>query len=213
MPPGGRRSLAAVRRSGLVTQAWATDVIRGRVPDTYVLMSRRGRFEGLYRAHAGAVLAYALRRTDSATADDVMADVFLLAWRRLDEVPHDALPFLLGAARRVLANRRRGDTRRAALHERLVEGAAVTPHGQPHGERDDRAMRALAGLAPADREVLLLTAWEGLEPARAARVLGVRPGTLAVRLHRARRRFARMLAAQDAAGADRADSQTATEPV
>jgi RNA polymerase sigma-70 factor (ECF subfamily) len=74
-------------------------------------------------------------------------------------------------------------------------------------------MRALAGLAPADREVLLLTAWEGLEPARAARVLGVRPGTLAVRLHRARRRFARMLAAQDAAGADRADSQTATEPV
>jgi len=155
----------------------------------------RERFEALYRAHAGAVLAYACRRTDRATADDVVAEVFLTAWRRLADVPRDPLPWLLGIARRVLANRRRGAARAAALQDRL---AALTPTqtGDDRGgaSLDETLESALRALSERDREILLLVAWDGLEPARAARALGIRPGSFAVRLHRARRRLAKRLA-------------------
>jgi len=83
------------------------------VPDIIWLVSRE-EFEQLYRQHAGAVLAYARRRTMQAVADDVVADVFLIAWRRVDDVPAERLPWLLGVARRVLANQRRGEYRGAA---------------------------------------------------------------------------------------------------
>jgi RNA polymerase sigma-70 factor (ECF subfamily) len=154
-------------------------------------MDRREQFEALYRAHAGAVRGYSLRRTGAAAADDVVAEVFLVAWRRLDDVPSDPLPWLLGVGRRVLANRRRAETRQAALRERLTSSAPALEWVS--ADPDDSVLSALAALAPDDREALLLVAWEGLEPARAARVLGIRPGTFAMRLHRARRRLARAL--------------------
>jgi RNA polymerase sigma-70 factor (ECF subfamily) len=159
-----------------------------------------GRFEELYAAHAPAVRAYALRRTDAGTADDVVADVFLVAWRRLDDVPRDPQPWLLGVARRVIANRRRGEARAAALRSRLAsERAAPTAAGV---ERADAVFEALAALTERDREALLLVAWDGLTSNAAARAMGVSPGTFAVRLHRARRRFARRLAeVQDSAPA------------
>ncbi|HWF75029.1 MAG TPA: sigma-70 family RNA polymerase sigma factor [Solirubrobacteraceae bacterium] len=161
-------------------------------------MERRERFEVLYRSHAGAVRGYALRRTGAAAADDVVAEVFLVAWRRLDDVPADPLPWLLGVGRRVLANRRRGDERQAALREQLVAETVVRPAFEaPSTDHDDRVLRALGTLAPDDREALLLVAWEGLGSARAARVLGLRPGAFAMRLHRARRRLARALAADN----------------
>lgn len=157
-------------------------------------MDRRERFEALYRAHAGAVRGYALRRTGAAVADDVVADVFLVAWRRLDDVPSDPFPWLLGVARRVLANRRRGDARQFALRGRLIAETVSEPSpAWLSGDPEDGVLRALRELAPGDREVLLLVAWEGLGSARAARVLGVRPGAFAMRLHRARRRLARAL--------------------
>ncbi len=159
-------------------------------------MSRRDRFERLYGAHAGAVLAYARRRSDAGSADDEVADVFLAVWRRLDDVPDDPLPWLYGVARRVLANRRRGDARRASLRMRLAHDITTGPvQDTPAG--DDRVLRALAAMSASDREVLLLVAWEGLEPARAARALGVRPGAFAMRFHRAKRRFADALLAED----------------
>lgn len=134
---------------------------------------------------------YALRRTDPATADDVVSDVFVVACRRLPDVPDDALPWLLGCARRVLANQRRGERRQRALSERLTGGETAAAPESP-----DRGLAAaLATLSEADREVLMLVAWEGLEPERAARVLGCSRGALAVRLHRARRRLARALVA------------------
>ena len=159
----------------------------------------RARFEALYRAHAGAVLAYARRRADAATADDVVADVFLTAWRRLADVPSDPLPWLIGIARRILANRRRSETRFVALHHRLAT-AAHPQASDDHwgGLLDETVDNALGALSERDREILLLVAWDGLEPARAARALGVRPGTFAVRLHRARRRLAKLLADPDA---------------
>jgi RNA polymerase sigma-70 factor, ECF subfamily len=169
--------------------------VGGHLP---VVESRAG-FEALYRTHAGAVLAYARRRTDNATADDVVADVFLTAWRRLADVPSDPLPWLLGIARRVLANRRRGEARTAALHDRLATTARPQAgDDRPSGSIDEQVENALRALSDRDREILLLVAWDGLEPARAARALGVRPGAFAVRLHRARRRLARLLAEPDA---------------
>lgn len=160
----------------------------------------RERFEALYRAHAGVVLAYACRRTDRATAEDVVADVFLVVWRRLPDVPADPLPWLFGIARRVLANRRRSDARAAALNERIVATTPREPARTGAAPVDMALDRALAALSERDRELLLLVAWDGLEPARAARALGIRPGTFAVRLHRARRRLARLLEDADEGG-------------
>jgi RNA polymerase sigma-70 factor (ECF subfamily) len=159
----------------------------------------RAEFERLYAEHAGAVRGYALRRCNAAVADDVVADVFLVAWRRLEAVPEDALPWLLGTARRVLANHARARDRWVALHERL---AAERSHEAPaiDAGMEGTVLRALASLGPTDREALLLVAWEGLAPARAARALDLRPASFAVRLHRARRRLAAALAAQERQG-------------
>ncbi len=121
--------------------------------------------------------------------------MFVVVWRRLDEVPDQPLGWLLGVARRVLANRRRAADRAAALRDRL---AFSTPLSQaPPAIVDERVSKALAALSEPDRELLLLIAWEGLGQAEVAEALGVRRGTIAVRLHRARQRFALALVAQD----------------
>jgi RNA polymerase sigma-70 factor (ECF subfamily) len=161
------------------------------------VVETQAQFERLYRAYADRVHAYALRRTTPSAADDVVAEVFLVVWRRLHRVPEEPLPWLLGVARRVLANRRRTESRAAALQERLADGRATTAPVVVSSEVDDRVQRALAGLGERDRELLLLIAWEGLRVNEAAEALGVRSGTLAVRLHRARERLARALADED----------------
>ena len=162
--------------------------------DIYRAVGSRIRFEALFRDHAAAVRVYAARRAGLDDADDVVAEVFLIAWRRIDDLPEDPRSWLLGVARRVLANRRRGEARRAAMHDRLVGGVPGAVGGRVAQVSDGVVAAALARLGERDREVLLLTAWEGLGHADAARVLGIRTGTLTVRLHRARRRFARILA-------------------
>lgn len=79
------------------------------------------RFELLYAKYAPAVKAYVLRRADASSADDVVAEVFVVCWRRFEDVPIDPLPWLLGVARRVLSTQRRGERRRGALHDRLAQ--------------------------------------------------------------------------------------------
>jgi RNA polymerase sigma-70 factor (ECF subfamily) len=161
-------------------------------------MDAQARFDELYREQAGEVRRYVRRRWDTQSADDVVADVFVVAWRRLDDVPEDPLPWLLGVARRVLANRRRGDARDQALRARIrSEQFRPTGTGEVDRSRAGEAVwAALSTLSERDREALLLVAWEGLSTARAARVVGVRANTFAARLYRARRRFARALGAQ-----------------
>ncbi|RAY15893.1 RNA polymerase subunit sigma-24 [Actinomadura craniellae] len=162
------------------------------------------RFEELYRAHYAAVGRYALRRTESPDdAVDVLGETFLVAWRRLDDVPpgEEARLWLYGVARRVLANHRRGTARRELLAERLrAEFTEAAPEREQTGDRAG-VRAALDRLSPEDRELLTLTGWEGLAPGEIATVLGCRPGTVRVRLHRARRRFAREL---ERAGVDTA---------
>jgi RNA polymerase sigma-70 factor (ECF subfamily) len=156
-------------------------------------------FEELYTRHAGAVRGYAMRRCDPETADDVVADVFLVAWRRREALPEEPLPWLLGTARRVLANHARGQSRRGRLLDRLAaEPSTIAPPLTASGPESARLDAALASLHEQDRELLLLMAWERLELRQAAEVLGVRPNTLAVRLHRARRRLSAALEAQKA---------------
>jgi RNA polymerase sigma-70 factor (ECF subfamily) len=147
--------------------------------------SAHERFGRVFEEHVRAVSAYALRRTTPMEADDVVAETFLIAWRRLDELPPDAKPWLLGVARRVLANQRRAAGRRRALAERVtsertgVHGAEPTPP----------VLLALARLSERDRETLLLTAWDGLSPAEAAVAFGCSQTAFKVRLHRARGRL------------------------
>lgn len=147
-------------------------------------------FERLYREHAEAVFAFALRRSNHAQAEDVVAETFLVAWRRLGDIPFPARPWLLGVARRVLANHYRTEARRQALTGRLVEATAFACTA-PAADADLPVMRALDSLSTGDREILLLAAWDELTRAEAARVLGITPAAFAVRLHRARRRLSR----------------------
>jgi RNA polymerase sigma-70 factor, ECF subfamily len=149
-------------------------------------------FELLYAEHAPSVKAYVLRRAAASAADDVVAEVFVVCWRRFEEVPADPLPWLLGVARRVLSTQRRSERRRGALRDRLAETAWDPAAAAP--EVDDGALAsALARLSGTDRELLLLIAWDGLSPAQAATVLGVKPVTVRVRLLRARRRLTQAL--------------------
>jgi DNA-directed RNA polymerase specialized sigma24 family protein len=110
-------------------------------------MDSRARFEALYRAHCGAVRSFAHRRVSSAVADDVMADVFALAWRRLDKAPGDELSWLLGIARGVLANRRRCDARQQALRDRLAANAVPAIPGTHRTALEWRCRRNVKALA------------------------------------------------------------------
>jgi RNA polymerase sigma-70 factor, ECF subfamily len=158
----------------------------------------RIRFEALYRAHCGAVRAFVHRRVAPGAADDVVSDVFVIAWRRLEQAPDDELPWLLGIARGVLANQRRGEARRLALHDRLAASAVARVEHGPGGGGESEVIRALGSLSERDQELLLLVAWDGLDRAQAARVLGISTNAFSVRLHRARRRLERALVAQGA---------------
>jgi RNA polymerase sigma factor (sigma-70 family) len=164
-------------------------------------VSARRHFEALYAAHAGAVRGYAMRRANAAQADDVVAEVFLIAWRRLEDVPADARVWLLGTARKVLANERRGAARQRAVQGRLEREVWTRPEHAPAAEQllglepaAQHVLDALRSLRESDREALLLIAWEELSHREAARVLGVRESTFGVRLHRAKRRLERALA-------------------
>ncbi len=112
-------------------------------------MERRIKFELLYGEHAPAVKAYVLRRAQASVADDLVAEVFMVCWRRLDELPAEPLPWLLGVARRVLSTQRRGERRGVALCRRLAEdGAAVGAVGTTSPAVDATSLAAGA-LSPA----------------------------------------------------------------
>jgi RNA polymerase sigma-70 factor (ECF subfamily) len=156
------------------------------------------RFEEIYTSSYRSLLGYALRRCpDPDDAADVVAETFLIAWRRIEEVPKagEARLWLYGVARKVLANHRRGELR----HERRTaalraELAAAPLAAEPPGADFSAMGRVFRALPEDDRELLALVAWERLTPGQIAKVLGVSGNVVRVRLYRARRRFARDLA-------------------
>jgi RNA polymerase sigma factor (sigma-70 family) len=159
--------------------------------------SQRARFRAVYDTNYHRVLGYALRRAASREdAEDAVAETFLTAWRRLEEMPHgsDARPWLYGVARNALANQRRSERRRGRLTGRLS-----TEPSSPARDRADASdelasvAAAFARLGEEDRELLALAAWEELDPGEIAMVLGCSRNAARIRLHRARRRLARQL--------------------
>ena len=157
----------------------------------------RVRFGRLYRDQGRAILSYALCRVDNPDdAPDVVAETFLVAWRRLEEVPigpRERL-WLYGVARRVIANLHRSTRRRTRLAERMSESlrTEIAAHPAPEGASAE-ILEAMAGLGEESRELLLLVCWEGLSPAEAGRVIGISALAARSRLHRARRRLRALL--------------------
>jgi len=152
--------------------------------------SRVERFRVLYDAAYPRVMAYALRRARTREdALDVVAETMLIAWRRLDDIPTDGrrLPWVFGVARRVLANHYRSADRRDRLTARL------DPAREAADPEFEAVHEALDALSPAQREILTLSAWDELDNQEIAVILGISPGAVALRLHRARRRLAREL--------------------
>lgn len=159
-------------------------------------VNRTLRFEELYAAHRGRVYGYVLRRAEPDAAGDIIAETFLTAWRRLEEIPagQEARLWLYAVARRVMANHRRGERRRSELANRLRrELSTVEISEEPTADLDELAA-AFSRLSETDREVLALEAWEGLEPGEIAAVLGCSRNAARIRLHRARRRLAQQRA-------------------
>ena len=152
---------------------------------------RETRFRRVCEAHTAAVLAYALRRTSREDAADVVAETFLVLWRRLDDVDEPSvLPWLYAVARRVLLAQRRTTQRQHAIAERVASSATGTLEVS---SGSSRLLEALAGLREKEREVLMLAAWEELSSTDAARVLGCSATAYRIRLHRARRRLHELL--------------------
>jgi RNA polymerase sigma-70 factor (ECF subfamily) len=148
------------------------------------------RFTAMYEAHHRQVYAYAVSRAGRDRADDVVGDTFLTAWRRLDAVPRDPLPWLLGVARNVARERYRAEVRQASVAAELRAWVDDARADVADGVVEKAAMlAALARLGEDDRELLTLIAWHGLGPRDAARVVGCSTATYFVRLHRARKRL------------------------
>jgi len=146
------------------------------------------RFRALYDEAYPRVMAYVMRRARTRDdVEDVVSEVFTTAWRRLDDLPDAPLPWVFGVARRTLANHYRALDRKRRL-QRRVEAEPDTDPGE-----FDAVHQALDGLRPDDREILTLNAWDDLESPEIAVVLGIPATTAAVRLHRAKKRFAREL--------------------
>lgn len=159
---------------------------------------REQTFERLFRDTRTDLLAYVLRRSRTAEdAADVFAETYLVVWRRLDAMPvgDQARPWLFGVARNLLLKGATHDRSNLALVERLAsELRAVRAANPPlNRDRSDGLRAALAALPELDREILTLSAWEGLTPSQIATVVGRPPNVVRVRLHRARARLRREL--------------------
>lgn len=151
------------------------------------------RFDHIYRSHYDDVRRFVARRVVEKEADDVTAEIFVVVWRRLAEIPDNdrLLPWLYGIARNTLTNEYRRVRRADALAEQV---ASRTERRRVRDHADDIADRMLVAaafdrLAEQDREVLRLVGWECLNSAQVAVVLGCARTTAAMRVNRARRRL------------------------
>lgn len=159
-------------------------------------MSDEERFTAIFEIYFRRIDAYVRRRVPLSAAPDIVAETFLAAWRHLNRLNDQPLPWLYRAAALEIAHRRRSVER----DEQLWQQAAASPWSfieQDPAELvagHDRWAAAFSILSEADREVLRLVAWEDLEPTEAAKTLGCTVTAFRVRLHRARRRLTALAA-------------------
>ncbi len=145
-------------------------------------------FEDLVRSHTRALHRYLLRRVGAADADDLAADVLVVAWRRRDDVPDEApLAWLYRTAGFVVANHRRKG-RPVPVGD--VPDEVVDDDPAVRAVRDEQVRAVLRRLSPRDRQIVLLNAWEGLAGDDLAAVLGIGRGGADAALSRARARLA-----------------------
>lgn len=156
------------------------------------------RFTRIYEAHHDDVLAYCARRVNRAEADDVACDVFVVLWRKIEEV-HDetARAWLFAVAHNTIVNRWRGAARNSRFRLRLARAANPQPESTEEivvrREQDREILAAVAKLRAADQEVLRLAAWEELSPSEIAIVIGCSVSAAEQRLHRAKKRLSKAL--------------------
>lgn len=163
------------------------------------------RFEQIYRDEAHGVLIYARYRVGPMLAEDVVAETFSVAWQKLERVPDPPRPWLLATARRVSANHLRAQrsrlSRETTLEELITIDSAAADSSTDAIERRHDVIAALKTLTPRDREAVLLVTWHDLTNVDAATVMECSVTAFAVRLHRARRRLARLLRNRDSSPA------------
>jgi RNA polymerase sigma-70 factor (ECF subfamily) len=152
----------------------------------------------IFHHHYTEVLAYCTRRIGRNEADDAAAEVFAIAWKRIDDIDMEAVrPWLYGTARRVLSNRWRSLQRQSRLAKR-VSALAAAPSETPEvfvvrREQDGEVVKAVRTLKVDDQEVLMLAGWEGLTAGEIGVVLEISTSAAEQRLHRAKKRLARAL--------------------
>ncbi|MFE3633515.1 RNA polymerase sigma factor [Streptomyces sp. NPDC059168] len=167
-------------------------------------------FALIFDRHADDIHRYIARRLGSDTADDLMAETFVIAFqrrRRYDPSHPHARPWLYGIATNLIGRHRRDEARRlralsrmASLPEGREERAGpedAVMDGLGTAEGRGSLAGALAGLPARYRDVLLVIAWGELDYTEAARALGLPVGTVRSRLHRARTRLRRALGAPE----------------
>lgn len=155
--------------------------------------------ERLFRNHSRLVYQYAARRLPPSDVDDLVAETFSAAWRRLGDCPHDESQplWLLGIARGLVSNAQRANARRFALHRHLLRQpephvASMATTTTP-GNDADAVVAAMNRLRPAQQEVLRLALWDDLSHDDIAQMLGCTTNAVAIRLHRARARLRQVL--------------------
>lgn len=178
--------------------------------------AREQRFASLYADTYADVLRFVQRRAGPGPAEDVAHEAFLVAWRRLDEVPtrqSDARAWLFGTARNCLLNSSRGQVRRDALGVRIAETMPAVTHASDDlvAHYVDLAM-AWRRLRPEEQEVLSLAIWDDLTSPQAGRVLGISSAAYRIRLHRARQSLRQLMEAPSPSAhlADRPATETTT---
>lgn len=160
---------------------------------------REARFRELYASVYSDVLRFALRRAHPSHAEDVTAEVFTVAWRRLSDVPEppvEAKAWLFAVARLTLYNHSRGRRRYAALTVRISDDLPRQVCGDDDTEALTRRLDLAAAwpqLSATYQEAIALIAWDGLPTAQAATVVGISPVAFRLRLSRARRALRRHL--------------------
>lgn len=170
------------------------------------MSTARATFVHLYNEHFDEVHAFCARRVGRTDADDVAAEVFAVAWRRIEDIDDNARrAWLFGIARRVVLNQWRSTSRRSRLNERARRTRTGRIPDQPEivvvrRSEDDEVLAALNDLRQTDQEILRLSAWEELSGPEIAVVLGISTSAVQQRLHRAKKRLARRLRPEPGAG-------------
>lgn len=146
------------------------------------------RFQELYDRYRSDILAYLLRRLPKEDAADAFAEVFLVAWRRLNDIPdgHESRLWLYGVARNMVSRERASRIKQATIAAGLAQAIEVASISPDQGDKAARVLVALSELSEVSQELLRLVAWEGLAPREVAKVMGITANAARIRLYRAR---------------------------